>query len=62
MSTNKIPTMLRLPENLHLKIKQLAATEHRSMNLEIEHALSAYISAYESENGAIPIPSPSEES
>ena len=43
MATSKIPTMLRLPETLHLKIKQLAELEHRSMNMEIEYALSKYI-------------------
>lgn len=61
MATSKIPTMLRLPEDLHLRIKQLANIEHRSINMEIEYAISKYISQYESEHGAIPLPIPSEE-
>lgn len=61
MATSKIPTMLRLPEDLHLKIRQLANIEHRSINMEIEYAISKYISQYESEHGAIPLPDSSEE-
>lgn len=55
MATTKIPTMLRLPEDLHLKTKQLAQIEHRSVNAEIEFILEKYISNYESENGTLPI-------
>lgn len=61
MATTKIPTMLRLPENIHIKLKQLSALEHRSMNMEIEFALSKYISEYETENGPIDVQVPSEE-
>lgn len=61
MATSKIPTMLRLPETIHVKIKQLAELEHRSLNMEIEYALSKYISEYESEHGPIDCISPSEE-
>lgn len=56
MATSKIPTMLRLPENLHQKIKQLASIEHRSMNMEIEFALAKFISEYEAQHGAIQLP------
>ncbi len=61
MATSKIPTMLRLPETLHLKIKQLAELEHRSMNMEIEYALSKYIFDFESQNGPITLEPPSTE-
>lgn len=47
--------MLRLPEDLHLKTKQLAQIEHRSVNAEIEFILEKYISNYESENGTLSI-------
>lgn len=60
MATSKIPTMLRLPEQLHEKVKLLADIEHRSMNMEIEYALSKYVSDYESQNGTIPLSTPSE--
>lgn len=60
MATSKIPTMLRLPEQIHDKIKQLAEIEHRSLNMEIEYALSRYISEFETTHGPILIPAPSE--
>lgn len=55
MATNKIPTMLRLPEVLHSKVKTLSTLEHRSMNMEIEYALTQYVLQYEKENGPIDI-------
>lgn len=61
MATNKIPTMLRLPEELHTKIKLLADIEHRSLNMEIEYALSKYIVNYESSNGSLNLQQPFEE-
>lgn len=61
MATAKIPTMLRLPEDIHSKIKLLANIEHRSLNMEIEFALSKYISEYETINGCINSPNLFEE-
>ena len=55
MATSTIPTMLRLPSNIHEKIKKLAVLERRSMNMQIEHALEKYISDYEKTNGSIVI-------
>ena len=55
MATSKIPTMLRLPEEMHLKIKKLAIADHRSMNMEIEYAIAKYISEYEAEHGTIDV-------
>ena len=56
MATDKRPTMLRLPESTFEKIRYLAYVERRSMNMEIEHALEVYISAYEQQHGPIQIP------
>lgn len=56
MATEKRPTMLRLPEEIYEKIRYLAFVERRSVNMQIEHALSAYISEYESKHGIIQLP------
>ena len=56
MATDKKPTMLRLTEDMYEKIRFLAYMEHRSMNAEIEHALSCYIARYEEQYGAISLP------
>lgn len=61
MATEKRPTMLRLPQATYEKIRYLAFAERRSMNMQIEHALEVYISAYEKEHGSIPVPSLEEE-
>lgn len=58
MATEKRPTMLRLPEDLYEKVRYLAFVERRSINMQIEHALSKYVSDYESEHGAIPVQVP----
>ena len=52
--------MLRLPEELHNKVKILSSLEHRSMNMEIEYALTKYIFQYEEEHGTINLPNLSE--
>ena len=56
MATNKRPTMLRLPDEMFLKIHAIAALEHRSMNKEIEFILDSYIRSYESDHGEVPLP------
>lgn len=61
MATNKRPTMLRLPEDLYEKTRYLAYVERRSINMQIEHALSTYIATYEQQHGPIHIPDPSED-
>lgn len=58
MATNKRPTMLRLPEELYEKVRYLAFIERRSVNMQIEHALSKYISDYESIHGPISVQAP----
>ena len=61
MATDKRPTILRLPEHLYEKVRYLAYVEHRSVNMQIEHALELYIADYEFKHGPISIPAPSEE-
>lgn len=61
MATDKRPTMLRLPEEVYEKVRYLAYVERRSMNMQIEHALSCYIAEYEAKNGVIQLPEPCEE-
>ena len=51
MATDKRPTMLRLPEELYEQVRFLAYMEHRSINMQIEHALKFYIADYEAKNG-----------
>lgn len=53
--TEKKPTMLRLPEDVIQKVKTIAETEHRSMNAQIEYALSLYIAEYEEKHGVIAV-------
>ncbi len=61
MATEKRPTMLRLPEEIYEKIRYLAYVERRSVNMQIEHALSKYIADYENRYGPIQVPETSEE-
>lgn len=61
MATEKRPTMLRLPEETYDKVRYLAFVERRSVNAQIEHALSVYIKDYEKRYGPIQIPKPVEE-
>ena len=56
MATSKRPTMLRLPDSLYEKIRYLAYLEHRSLNMEIEHALESYIAAFEAKHGELQLP------
>ena len=61
MATEKRPTMLRLPEDIYEKIRYLAFVERRSVNMQIEHALSKYIADYENQHGPIQPPESSGE-
>lgn len=56
MATEKKPRMLRLPEELYEKVRYLAYIEHRSVNMQIEHALTLYIADYEKQHGPIVLP------
>ena len=60
MATEKRPTMLRLPEEIYEKTRYLAYIEHRSVNMQIEHALSQYITNYENQHGPIQLPESTE--
>ena len=61
MATDKRPTMLRLPETLFEKVRYLAYLEHRSINMEIEHALERYVESFEQAHGPLSVPTPPEE-
>lgn len=61
MATDKRQFTLRIQDDTYEKMRYLAYVEHRSVSMEIETAMLAYISAYESEHGPIPALSPSEE-
>ena len=46
---------LRLPDDLDIKIKEIAKNEQRSKNKEIEYILGEYVKKYEAINGKIDI-------
>lgn len=56
MATGRKSTTLRLPEDIYEKIRYLAFVERRSVNMQIEHTLSKYISGYEQQYGSIKLP------
>lgn len=56
MATNKRPTMLRLTDEMYEKVRYLAYVDRRSMNAEIEYAISTFITEYEKSNGTISVP------
>lgn len=56
MATERKSTTLRLPEDIYEKIRYLAFIERRSVNMQIEHTLSKYISGYEQQYGSIKLP------
>lgn len=45
--TNKKQIMLRLPEETHLKLKEIGAKERRSVNNLLEVIIEEYIKHYE---------------
>lgn len=46
---------LRMPDELYLKLKYIAAKESRSYNQEAVHILKQYVEQYERNNGVISI-------
>ncbi len=56
MPTDKRQFTLRLQDESFLKIQALAALEHRSIAMEIEHIILRYISEWEREKGRIETP------
>lgn len=48
------PFSLRISEEMHHKLKVIAATHKRSENKEIEFILEEYIRTFEAQNGIIP--------
>lgn len=55
MATHRAMRSCRLADDLYLKAKYIADTEHRSFNNWLENELQKIITDYERENGVIPV-------
>ena len=60
MATDKRQFTLRIQNDTYEKMRYLAHVEHRSIAMEIETAMIAYISDYEGKYGQIQLSEPSE--
>ncbi len=60
MATYKRQFTLRIQEDTYEKMRFLAYAERRSIAMEIETAMLAYIADYESKHGPIQLPETSE--
>ncbi len=56
MATDKRQFTLRIQNDTYEKIRCLARIEHRSIAMEIETAMIAYIRDYEEKHGQIQLP------
>ena len=56
MATDKRQFTLRIQDDTYKKIRFLAYVEHRSIAMEIETAMLAYIADYERQHGPIQLP------
>ena len=56
MATDKRQFTLRIQNDTYEKLRCLARIEHRSIAMEIETAMIAYISDYEKKHGQIQLP------
>ena len=50
MSSDRVPFSLRIPQQLLLRLKQIAKLNKRSANREAEHILEQYITRWEAEH------------
>ena len=57
MATDKRQFTMRMQDENYEKIRYLAYLEHRSIAMEIEHAITCYIRQHEDKYGSIVIPS-----
>lgn len=55
MATRKAAFQLRLDEDAHRKVKQIAAREFRSLNAQLEYFIVKGIEQYEEEHGELPL-------
>lgn len=46
---------LRMPDELYLKLKYIAKSEHRSYNQQAVYILQQFVSQYEDQNGPISV-------
>lgn len=60
MATDKRQFTLRVQDETYEKLRFLAFHDRRSIAMEIEHIVLAYISQYEEEHGEIQIFKPSD--
>lgn len=56
MATEKRQFTLRMQDTTFEKMRYLAYVERRSVSMEIENAMLAYIADYEKRNGPIELP------
>lgn len=61
MATDKRQFTLRIQDETFEKMRYLAYIEHRSIAMEIETAMLAYIANYEKEHGVISVSTPCED-
>ena len=61
MATDKRQFTLRIQDETYEKMRFLAYAERRSIAMEIEAAMLAYIANYENQHGPIQLPESSEE-
>lgn len=61
MATDKRQFTLRIQDDTYEKMRFLAYAERRSIAMEIETAMLAYIANYEKHHGPIQLPDTSEE-
>ena len=54
MAVSKSAFQLRLDEDVHQKVKQIAKREFRSLNAQLEYFIVKGIEQYERENGELP--------
>lgn len=54
MAVRKAAFQLRLDEDAHRKVKQIAAREFRSLNAQLEYFIVKGVEQYEREHGALP--------
>lgn len=54
MAISKSAFQLRLDEDVHQKVKQIAKREFRSLNAQLEYFIVKGIEQYERDNGELP--------
>lgn len=50
---NRIATQIRIDKNIYMKTKEIAKSENRNTNSQIEYFVRKGVEAYEKEHGSI---------